>query len=55
MPGSADEWFADDGFWEATHPFMAPETRFAGAGDELDRVLALAGIALRAAPSHVAA
>ena len=45
MTDSADEWFADDAFWEATYPFMFPESRFAGAADEVDRVLALTGMA----------
>jgi len=44
MADSNDDWFADDAFWEATYPFMFPETRFAGAGEEIDRVLALAGM-----------
>ena len=35
------EWFDDDTFWRELYPFMFPESRFANAADEIEKVLAL--------------
>ena len=36
------EWFADESFWKDLYPFLFPDTRFAAAVEETDKILALA-------------
>ena len=35
------EWFDDDSFWRDLYPYLFPESRFANALKDADRVLAL--------------
>ena len=35
------EWFTDESFWKDLYPFMFPETRFAAAVEETDKLLSL--------------
>jgi SAM-dependent methyltransferase len=44
MSAATDEWFADEEFWATTYPFMFPESRVAAAADEVEQLLALAGL-----------
>ena len=37
------EWFADDEFWEATYPFMFPESSLAAGECETGQLMALSG------------
>jgi 2-polyprenyl-3-methyl-5-hydroxy-6-metoxy-1,4-benzoquinol methylase len=36
------EWFDNDSFWIELYPYMFPETRFAGAGEQIEKALKLA-------------
>lgn len=36
------EWFDDESFWRDLYPFMFPDSRFASAREDADKVLALA-------------
>jgi SAM-dependent methyltransferase len=36
-------WFEDESFWSELYPFMFPEERFRLAGEQIEKVLALAG------------
>jgi SAM-dependent methyltransferase len=38
------EWFEDEEFWRELYPYMFPAERFAMAGEQVDQILALAGI-----------
>ena len=38
------EWFEKQAFWKTLYPFMFPEGRFAKATEEIEKVLALAGV-----------
>ena len=40
----ADDWFADESFWQVAYPFMFGEGAFARAPVEVESMLALAGI-----------
>jgi SAM-dependent methyltransferase len=35
------EWFEDESFWIELYPFMFPDERFEGAGEEIDKVIDL--------------
>ena len=35
------DWFADESFWRDLYPFLFPDTRFAAAVEETDKLLAL--------------
>ncbi len=43
------EWFDDDSFWTELYPFLFPEQHFAAAAEQLDKALALAKPAGKAA------
>lgn len=38
------EWFEDESFWESFYPVMFPEQRFEAAVEQVDQVLARAGV-----------
>jgi SAM-dependent methyltransferase len=38
------EWFEDEEFWRELYPYMFPAERFAAAPEQVDQVLALAGL-----------
>ncbi len=44
MTKSNADWFADDAFWETLFPFMFPPSRLVGADEEVERIVALAGV-----------
>jgi len=39
------QWFEDETFWQALYPFMFGERKLSAAPDEVERVLALSGVA----------
>jgi SAM-dependent methyltransferase len=39
------QWFEDEAFWRTFYPVMFDENRYAAAVDEVDRVIALSGVA----------
>ncbi len=43
------EWYRDDALWEDAYPYMFPEERIAQGGEEIDQVVALAGVSRGAA------
>jgi SAM-dependent methyltransferase len=38
------QWFENEDFWRQTYPVMFPASRFESAADEVERLLALAGL-----------
>jgi len=47
--GRKKEWFDDDAFWRELYPFMFPESRFAETAEQIEKTLALANPAGKAA------
>jgi SAM-dependent methyltransferase len=45
MASGHGEWFADESIWEDLYPFIFPESAFAVADDQVEKMLRLTGVA----------
>jgi SAM-dependent methyltransferase len=44
MASGRDEWFADESIWKDLYPFTFPESAFAVAEEQIDKILRLTGV-----------
>ncbi len=44
MPAGHDEWFADEAIWKDLYPFTFPESAFAVADEQVEKILRLTGV-----------
>src|SRR5437016_4240692 len=44
MASDRDEWFADESIWKDLYPFTFPESAFAVADEQVERILRLTGV-----------
>ena len=44
MPGDHGEWFADESIWKDLYPFTFPESTFAIADEQVEKILRLTGV-----------
>jgi 2-polyprenyl-3-methyl-5-hydroxy-6-metoxy-1,4-benzoquinol methylase len=44
MAPGHDEWFADESIWEDLYPFTFPESAFAVADEQVEKILRLTGL-----------
>jgi SAM-dependent methyltransferase len=47
------QWFENEGFWQTFYPYMFSERRMAAAAAEVERVIALSGVAPGPGPTRV--
>src|SRR5438874_8893732 len=44
MASDRDEWFADESIWKDLYPFTFPESAFAVAEEQVEKILRLTGV-----------
>jgi len=44
MPPGHNEWFADESLWKDLYPFTFPESAFAVADEQVEKILRLTGV-----------
>jgi len=53
MASDRDEWFADESIWKDLYPFTFPESAFAVAEEQVEKILRLTGVGARFSTSVV--